>query len=117
MSGTVAQGWKAFFWLAASYNFVIGLGSFLTARWGSPAAISAVLVACFGIVYALVGQDPLRYAPMLVAGIVGKVMVVLMVGVPNWQPGGDPALGAIVGGDLLFTIGFCVFLWRFARRA
>ncbi|QKG70503.1 hypothetical protein [Erythrobacter mangrovi] len=117
MSGAVPGGWKAFFWLACLYNLVIGLGAFLAAPWGSPDAVSAVLVACFGIVYGLVARDPVRFAPVLIPGIVGKAMVVLMIGLPNWRVGGDPALGAIVAGDLLFATGFAIFLWRQSRHA
>lgn len=117
MTGHVTRGWKAFFWAASLYNFAIGIGAFVAAPWGSPDAVSAALIVCFGIVYALVARDPMRFAPMLIAGLVGKAMVVLMVGLPNWRAGGDPALGAIVAGDLLFATGFALFLWRHARRA
>ncbi|MBX7539589.1 hypothetical protein [Qipengyuania sphaerica] len=109
---TAARGWAVFFWLSAAYNLVIGLGGFLDARWGSPEAIMSVLIFCFGIVYALVARDPLRFAPALIAGILGKVMVVLMLGPPNWAAGGDAAIGVIVAGDLLFAIGFALFLLR-----
>ncbi|WP_324828507.1 hypothetical protein [Qipengyuania zhejiangensis] len=112
MTGTGSKRWRVFFRVAAAYNLVIGLGAFLDAAWGSPEAVSGVLVFCFGLVYALVGNDPRRYAPMVIAGIVGKSMVVAMLGPPNWAAGGDAAIGAIVAGDLVFTIGFIIFLWR-----
>lgn len=112
MSGRVPRGWRIFFWAAAAYNLVIGLGAFLDAAWGSPDAVGAVLIFGFGIIYALVARDPLRFAPALWAGIFGKGMVVAMLGPPNWFGGGDAAIGAIVAGDLLFALGFFAFLVR-----
>lgn len=112
MRGTVSLAWRVFFWIAAAYNLVIGGGGFLEAPWGSPDAIVAVLVACFGILYAFVARDPARFAPVLIPSIIGKAMVVAMLGPPNWFAGGDPAVGAIVAGDLLFTLGFIFFLLR-----
>ena len=43
-------------------------------------------------------------------------MVVAMLGPPNWGEGGDPAVGAIVAGDLVFALGFLVFLLRSRLR-
>lgn len=116
MVGQVSSVWRLFFWIAAAYNLVIGGGGFLGATWGSPDAIVAVLVACFGILYAFVARDPLRFAPVLIPGIIGKSMVVAMLGPPNWFAGGDPAVGAIVAGDLMFTLGFILFLLRRAAN-
>ena len=109
-------GWRLFFWLAAAYNCVIGLGAFLAAEWGSAEAINGVLIFGFGIIYALVAREPRRFAPALIAGIFGKAMVVAMLGPTNWSAGGDPSLGAIVAGDLLFTLGFVAFLIALRRR-
>lgn len=113
----VGPGWKAFFWAAAAYNIVIGLGAFLDARWASPDAVGAVLIFCFGIVYALVARDPRRFAPVLVAGIVGKGMVIAMLAPQNWFGNGEAAIGLIVAGDLLFALGFAWFLLREKRNA
>lgn len=110
------NGWRLFFWIAAAYNLVIGLGAFLDAAWGSPEAINGVLIFAFGILYALVAREPKRFAPVLLAGILGKAMVVLMLGPLNWSGGGNPAIGAIVAGDLLFALGFAVFLIVLRRR-
>lgn len=110
MDTRARRSWRVFFWLAAVYNLVIGLAAFLDARWGSPEAINGVLIFGFGIVYALVARQPRRFAPVLVAGILGKAMVVLMLGPPNWSEGGDGAVGAIVAGDLFFALGFLAFL-------
>ncbi|MBX7533627.1 hypothetical protein K3165_11895 [Qipengyuania sp. 1XM1-15A] len=119
MSGNspVGRGWKAFFWAAATYNIVIGLDAFLDASWGSPDAVGAVLIFCFGIVYALVAHDPRRFAPVLVAGIVGKGMVIAMLAPQNWFGNGEAAIGLIVAGDLLFALGFAWFLMTERRNA
>ena len=116
MSARATTGWRIFFWVAAGYNLVIGLGAFLNADWGSPDAVGAVLIFCFGIIYALVAREPKRFAPALLAGIIGKGMVVAMLGPPNWGEGGDPAIGAIVAGDLIFAVGFLIFLIRSRQR-
>jgi hypothetical protein len=110
------SGWRLFLWIAAAYNLVIGLGAFLAAEWGSPGAVNGVLIFAFGLLYALVAREPKRFAPILLAGILGKAMVVLMLGPPNWSDGGNPAIGAIVAGDLLFVLGFAAFLIALRRR-
>lgn len=117
MTAPTARGWRIFFWVAAAYNLTIGLGAFLDAEWASPEAVIAVLIFCFGILYALVARQPERFAPVLIAGLLGKAMVVLMLGPPNWGEGGDPAIGAIVAGDLIFALGFAAFLIRSRRHA
>ena len=115
MSAKTGAGWRAFLWIAALYNLIIGIAVFLDAQWGSAEATNGALIFAFGIVYALTAREPARFAPVLLAGIFGKAMVVAMLGPPNWRAGGDPALAAIVAGDLAFAIGFLVFLLR-ARR-
>ena len=113
---TARREWKLFFWVAALFNMVIGAGALLDATWGSSEAISGVLIFCFGILYALVAREPERFAPALIAGILGKLAVVAMLGPPNWSVTGDPAVGAIVAGDLFFAIGFILFLARTRRH-
>ena len=115
--GPVAGGWHAFFWLAAAYNLVIGAAGFAGQSEGTTELVVSLLVFCFGIVYVLVARDPLRFAPVLWAGVAGKLGVVVLLGLPNWQAGGDPLLGTVVAGDLLFTLGFFAFLLGPARRA
>ena len=112
MSAQHSRSWRSFFGIAAGYNLLIGLGAFLDASWGTAEAINGVLIFCFGIIYALVARDPARFAPTLIAGIVGKAMVVAMLGPPNWVASGDAAIGLIVAGDLLFALGFAIFLWK-----
>ncbi|MEZ5680577.1 MAG: hypothetical protein R3E14_04695 [Erythrobacter sp.] len=112
MSDKTLGRWRVFFWIAAVYNLLIGLGAFLDVPWGSAEAINGVLIFCFGIIYALVAREPERFAPVLVAGILGKAMVVAMLGPPNWFGEGGAAIGAIVFGDLVFALGFAAFLLK-----
>lgn len=72
--------------------------------------IVGLLVACFGIVYALVGRDAARFGPVLWAGIVGKLGIVALL-LPDVLAGRAAAGTAVVlAGDALFTFGFLVFL-------
>lgn len=107
--------WHVFFGCAAAYNFVIGGLGLVDPAAETTMRIVSLLVFCFGILYALMARDPFRFAPALWAGIIGKLGVVAMLGPPNWQPGGDPLTGAVVAGDLVFALGFAVFLWRYRK--
>ncbi len=104
--------WRIFFWLAAAYNIGIGGIGLFDPEALSTAMIVSQLVICFGIVYAILATDPLRYAAMLWAGIVGKVGVIAILA-PEVQAGITPAgTGIILLGDGLFVIGFLLFLFR-----
>jgi hypothetical protein len=109
----VPRGWHGFFGVAAAFNFLIGGLGLIDPAADTNARIISLLVFCFGILYALTARQPLRYAPALWAGVIGKLGVVAMLGPPNWQAGGDPLIGGVVIGDLLFALGFAVFLWRY----
>ena len=109
-------GWRAFFWVAAGYNVLIGIGGMLDPTAGTDALIVALLVASFGYLYGLVATDPQRFAPILWAGVAGKLGVVALLGPANWRSDGDPLIGAVVAGDLAFAIGFLVFLVSARRR-
>lgn len=114
MTGRVpGRGWRVFFGAAAAYNLVIGTLGLVDPAADTNARIVSLLVFCFGILYALTAREPLRFAPALWAGIVGKLGVVALLGPANWQAGGDPLVGAVVAGDLLFALGFAAFLWRY----
>ena len=108
----VGRMWRIFFWLAAAYNIGIGGIGLFDPEALSTAMIVSQLVICFGIVYAILATDPLRYAAMLWAGIVGKVGVIAILA-PEVQAGITPAgTGIILLGDGLFVIGFLLFLFR-----
>lgn len=109
---SVAAGWTIFFWIAAAYNIVIGGSGFFRPENGPMELVVSLLVLCFGIVYALVARDPLRFAPMLWAGVVGKVGVVAILG-PEVMAGAMPdGMGIVLTGDALFALGFLLFLLR-----
>ena len=63
---------------AAAYNLLVAvpglvLGATVNDR------IVALLVGCFGLVYAMVARDPVRLGPVLWAGVVGKIGVVALM--------------------------------------
>lgn len=116
MPGRATTFWHIFFGVAAAYNFLIGAAGFMQPGASTDMKVINLLVFCFGILYALLARDPLRYAPALWAGIVGKLGVVVLLGLPNWREGGDPLIGTIVAGDLVFALGFIAFLFGAARR-
>ena len=102
--------WRPFFFTAAAYNLVIGGAGLANVAAPVNDRIVGLLVAGFGIVYALVGRDAARFGPVLWAGIVGKLGIVALL-TPSVLAGSAPAgTGIILGGDALFTFGFLVFL-------
>jgi hypothetical protein len=68
--------WQAMLGAAALYNFVIGGGSLLQAGASREARVTGLLVAGFGVVYAIAALDPPRFAPVLWAGVLGKLGVI-----------------------------------------
>lgn len=109
----VARAWHVFFGCAAAYNLVIGGLGLVDPSADTAMRIGSLLIFCFGIVYGLTAREPLRFAPVLLAGVVGKLGVVAMLGPSNWRASGDPLIGSVVAGDLLFALGFATFLWRY----
>lgn len=104
--------WRPFFYTAATYNLVIGGLGLATTTAPVNDRIVGLLVACFGIVYALVGRDAARFGPVLWAGVVGKLGIVVLL-LPDVLAGRAAAgTGVILAGDALFTLGFLVFLLR-----
>jgi hypothetical protein len=102
-------------WAAAAYNLAIGLPGLIVGTAVTDRIVS-LLVACFGLVYGLTARDPLRFAPMLWAGVAGKLGVVALM-LPTVQTGSAaPGTGWILLGDALFTVLFVVFLLGPARQ-
>ncbi|MFM2301749.1 MAG: hypothetical protein RLZZ84_1485 [Pseudomonadota bacterium] len=98
-------------WAAAGYNLLVGVPALLTQTVVNDRVVG-LLVGCFGVIYAMVARWPDRLAPVLWAGIIGKVGVVALV-LPEVMAGrAAPGTGAILTGDALFTAGFLVFLLR-----
>ena len=104
--------WRAVLVLAALYNLVIGGSSMAAAEPGSQMQITGLLVACFGIVYAICAADIARFRPVLWTGVIGKAGVIAMLA-PQVASGAlPPVTGWILTGDALFTLLFLlILLW------
>lgn len=102
--------WSGMLWAAAAYNLIIGLPGLFVPGAAVTERIVALLVACFGLIYALTARDPLRFAPVLWAGVIGKVGVVALM-MPAVQAGlAAPGTGWVLLGDAVFTALFILFL-------
>lgn len=123
------MGWKQFFWVAAIFNLIAGLPLLLApdamvASLGLPAPadfmfhrMTALLVVCFGGLYAFVAQDLERYRPLLWLGVAGKAGVVAMF-TEAYLSGRLPfSAYAVSLGDVAFLAGFLIFLLGAGRRA
>jgi hypothetical protein len=103
-------GWRAMLALAALYNLAIGVVALHAPGASVDARIIALLVGCFGLIYALAASDPLRFAPTLWVGVIGKLGVIALV-LPQVRAGlAAPGTGLVLAGDALFTFGFVAFL-------
>jgi energy-converting hydrogenase Eha subunit G len=123
------QAWRIFFRVAAAFNFAAGLPLLM-----APAAIlvsvgqpvpedllfhrfTGLLVACFGLAYAMASRDLERNRAIVWTGVIGKSGVVLLFA-QAWFQGAVPfAAFAVSLGDLGFVIGFLLFLLRRKRVA
>jgi hypothetical protein len=111
----VAPAWRWMLWAAALFNLAVGLPGLFLPGAAVMDRVVALLVSCFGLIYAMVAREPVRLAPVLWAGVVGKLGVVALL-LPEVQAGrAVPGAGWVLMGDLAFTVAFVVFLLR-ARR-
>jgi hypothetical protein len=123
------SGWRIFFIVAALFNFAAGLPLLLApdallASQGQPVPdellfhrFTGLLVVCFGLVYALVAHDQMRYRPLVWLGVIGKAGVVALF-TEAYLTGRVPfSAYAISLGDLAFVAGFLIFLAATAKRA
>ncbi len=111
-SGGVGKGWRTFFWMACIFNFAVGSVGMLSPESSLDGRIVGLLVFSLGIIYLLVARDPLRFAPVLWAGVVGKIGVVALLGPNAIAPSGDALIVGILALDALFAIGFLAFLLK-----
>ena len=115
MNRTTHPIWRWILGAAAAYNLVVALPALFAAGASTDQRIVALLVACFGLVYALVAREPARLAPVLWAGIVGKAGIVALM-LPDVLAGrAVPGTGAVLAGDAVFTALFLLFLLGPAR--
>lgn len=99
-------------WAAAAFNVIIGGASLFQPGASREGRIVGLLVVCFGVVYALVASDPVRFLPVLWAGVLGKLGVIALMA-PAVRRGELPrAVGWVLAGDGLFTALFLVVLLR-----
>ena len=114
--------WRTFFVVAAVFNFAAGLPLLLapemmlsTLGMAAPGDLlfhrmTGLLVVCFGVVYYFVSQDLARYQPLVWLGVAGKTGVVALFA-QAFAAGLVPAPAfAVAIGDLLFAVGFLVFV-------
>ena len=104
--------WTRFFYAAAIFNFLIGLAGMLVPESTLDGRIIGLLVFSFGLMYLLVARDPERYGATLWAGVIGKLGVVGLLAPATFFDGGDPVIMVILVLDLLFALGFLVYLFN-----
>lgn len=102
--------WPITLTLAAAYNTIIGGASLVQPGAAREGRVTGLLVAGFGVVYAIAASDPVRFAPVLWAGVLGKLGVIALLG-PAVRSGALPrSLGWVLAGDGVFTALFLVLL-------
>lgn len=112
----LSRGWAWLLRAAAAYNWLISLPVLVNGALAATERISAVLIAAFGLLYALVARDPARLAPALWAGVAGKLGLVVLLAPAILAGTAAPGTTPVLAGDLLFTIAFLALLLGPARR-
>lgn len=107
---SIGKGWRGFFWSATVFNFLVGLAGMLSPEATIDARIIGLLVFCMGVIYLLVAREPLRFAPVLWAGVIGKIGVVALLGPQAFGEGGEPLIAGALVLDAFFALGFLAFL-------
>jgi hypothetical protein len=101
---------SAMLWAAAAFNLAIGLPGLTKSEASLEGRLVALLVAAFGLLYAIAASDPPRFALVLWAGVAGKLGVIALLA-PAVARGQVPkATGVLLVGDALFTALFLVLL-------
>lgn len=108
--------WSLILLAAAAYNLMVALPGLFAAGASVSERIVALLVGCFGLLYALIARNPLRLSPALWAGVAGKIGVVALMWPEVIAGRTPPGTGAILAGDALFTLLFVIFLLGPAPR-
>ena len=114
--------WNLFFWIAAFYNWIIGIPLFIAPEFAMQGLgtsvpedlaltkVAGALIFCFGIIFATVARDPDRYKPIVWTGLFGKLGVAYIF-LPDWISGNVPLASVIFTlGALVFCIMFIAFL-------
>lgn len=121
--------WNALFSVAALVNLAVGGAMAATPREvavqlgltgpGAPYAITMVgmMIAVFGVGYAMVARDPARNRGIVWIGIIGKLGAAGLAAA-QYAQGLIPQSTFVMGmGDLVFAALFALFLWRGPRPA
>lgn len=121
------MGWRVLFALAAFYNWAVG-GTMLAAPGalapqlsiegaGAPFALqmTGLLIAVFGLGYAMVARNPAGNRGIIWIGMIGKIGAAVL-GTIQYQAGIVPFTTFALGmGDLVFVALFALFLWHGPR--
>ena len=112
----LSRRWSWMLGAAAAYNLVVAVPALLGPDTVQGERVTAVLVASFGVLYALIARAPALYGRMLWAGVLGKagILAILLPAILDGRAPG--ATGYILAGDALFTIGFLALLLGPQRR-
>ncbi len=115
----VSRFWRAFFWIAAVFGLVLGLAGMLSPEATIDARIIGLLIFSLGIVYFQVAREPLRFAPVLWAGVLCKIGVIALLAPLAFEGGSltEPLLAGGLIAEALFALGFLVFLLTVADAA
>lgn len=116
--------WRAFFAFAALFNIAAGgamvagpvrIGAQLGAEGaGAPYAVMMVglLIAVFGLGYAIVARAPAQNRGIVWIGLASKLGAVAL-GWTQYDAGALPtSMLPLIGSDLMFAVLFALFLWR-----
>jgi hypothetical protein len=106
----VGQGWRVLFWIAAAFNFVVGLLGMLSPEASEQVRLVGLLVFAFGVVYLQVARDPERLGSALWGGVIEKVGAVALLAPVAFGEDGQLILAGIVSLDALLAVGFLAFL-------
>lgn len=121
--------WRGLFAFAAIYNLIVG-GVMLAAPervaaafdvsgagGGFMIAMCGILIAVFGVGYAIVSAALAKNRGIVWIGMIGKFAVVLLAASRFAAAGGALPLDqvALPFGDLVFVAAFALFLWRGPR--
>jgi hypothetical protein len=126
-SSGVVTFWRGLFAFAAFYNLAVG-GAMLAAParvaeqlnisgGGAPFAVAmaGLLIAVFGIGYAMVSAAPAKNRGIVWIGLIGKIGAAALAAV-QFNAGVIPLNTFLLGmGDLIFVALFALFLWRGPR--
>lgn len=123
------RGWKLFFALAALNNVAVGAAMLIgvdqiAAQMGvtGPAAsyivgFAGLVIAIFGVGYALVALDPVGNRPLVVIGALGKASAVLFTSLHALAGHIPPNVYVLGMTDLVWALIFCVFLQKTRKAA